>query len=443
MQLRKRNFWVKAPIVGITTLLALGVFLITGCYSWFEPSNGENPTPAPTIPSETETAAPTITPEPITPIPGAEIITLWVPPQFSPNSGTPAGDLLQKRLDQFMEANPGLLIVTRVKGASGPGGLLESLNAASVAAPDAMPSVVAFNRSDLEQAALKSLIVPLDGLTSAVEAAGLYPYAQDLGRIQNNTFGIPFAGDVLILVYRLADVNAKPPARWADVFEGRKVVIAPMDDSQASLTLALYRSAGGPVQDADGRPTLDAKMLTQALTVYSTGIGRGNFPTWLAQLQTSGQAWQSFSEKQGSMVVTWSSYYLADLPEDARAAALPSLGDPYTLASGWSWALTEKDPATRESSIKLIEFLSADDFLAEWTAATGYLPTKPTVLSSWSDPTLQPVFEPILQSAEMRPANELMASLGPLLRESALSVFNSQASPEQAAQLAAEKLRAP
>lgn len=423
--------------------MALVIFLIAGCDSLLKPPNEAMPTATETVPSQTDTFAPTVTVEPVTPIPGAKTIVLWVPPQFNPASGTPAGDLLQKRLNQFMEVNPGVLVETRVKGASGPGGLLDSLTTSSIAAPGAMPSVVALSRTDLEQAALKSLVLSLDGLTPATKDAGLYPYAQNLGRIQTSTFGIPFAGDALILVYRTADLDAKPPARWADIFDSRKVVIAPLDDDQAYLTLALYRSAMGPVQNKEGQPKLDAKILTQALTVYSTGISRGNFPAWLTQLQTTDQAWQAFTDNQGSMVVTWSSNYLADMPQDASAAALPSLGNPYTLMTGWAWALTDRNPETRELSIKLIEFLSEDDFLAEWTAAAGYLPTKPSILSIWPNTTLRPVFEPILTGAEVRPANELTASLGPVMHEAVLSIFNGQASPEQAAQSAAEKLGAP
>src|SRR5574340_87428 len=443
MQHTARNVGLKPPFLGVATLLALGIFFLAGCDSLLKPVNGTKPTSTVTAPSQTETSVPTVTLEPVTPIPGARTVVLWVPPQFNPGSGTPAGDQLQKRLDQFMEVNPGVLVETRVKGASGPGGLLESLTTSSIAAPGAMPSVIALSRTDLEQAALKSLILSLDGLTPATQDPGLYPYAQDLGRIQNSTFGIPFAGDALILVYRTADLESKPPARWADIFDSRKVVIAALDDDQACLTMALYRSAKGTVQNKEGRPKLDAKLFTQALTVYSTGISRGNFPAWLTQLQTTDQAWQAFTDNQGSMVVTWRSNYLADLPQDASATALPSLGDPYTLMTGWSWALTDRNPETREISVKLIEFLSEDDFLAEWTAAAGYLPTQPSVLGIWPNTSLQPIFDPILKSAEVRPANELTASLGPVMHEAVFSIFSGQASPEQAAQSAVEKLGAP
>src|SRR5574340_1051384 len=206
MQHTARNVGLKPPFLGVATLLALGIFFLAGCDSLLKPVNGTKPTSTVAAPSQTETSAPTVTLEPVTPIPGARTVVLWVPPQFNPGSGTPAGDQLQKRLDQFMEVNPGLLVETRVKGASGPGGLLESLTSSAVAAPDAMPSIVALNRSDLEQAALKSLILPLDGLMSATKATDVYPYAQALGRIHNSTFGIPIAGDVLILFYRPADI---------------------------------------------------------------------------------------------------------------------------------------------------------------------------------------------------------------------------------------------
>lgn len=435
---------LKSRLVRMAALMTMVSLLIAGCDSLLAPLIGNVATPTTMTPSQTVVAEPTITAEPVDPIPGVMTITLWLPPQFSPESGTKAGNLLRERLDAYMDANPSVLVVTRVKGASGPGGLLETLSASAAAAPDAMPAIVTLNRSDLEQAALKSLILPLDGLTPAAEDPDWYPYARQLGRVQNSTFGIPFAGDALLLVYRADGTESPPPANWDDVFASKELVIAPMDDSQALFTLALYRSAGGSITNSEGRPTLDPEILTKVLEIYSNGIGRGTFPTWLTQLQTGGQAWQAFNEDRGGMVVSWSSNFLADLPPDAKAAALPTLGNSsYTLATGWSWALADNNPLTREKSVKLMEFLSDSKFLAEWTAAVGYLPTKPAVLNSWENQSLQPALNQVLLASEVRPANELLASLGPVLRESVLSLFSGLASPEQAAQTAAEKLGAP
>jgi maltose-binding protein MalE len=440
---RGKGFWST-----LTVWLMLAALTLSGCASWLEPFIPTRMETPPVPATETPTAAapgePTATPEPVEPIPGVISLTLWVPPQFNPESDTPAGTLFKARLDAFMEANPGVLINVRVKAASGPGGLLDALTASTAAAPRAVPSIVALNRPDLEQAALKSLILPLDGVSTMVESADWYEYARQSGRIQNSTFGLPFAGDALILVYRPAVIEPASTESWEGIFASNRVVIAPLADSQALLTLALYRSAGGQIQDEQSRPVLQAEVLAPVLQNYRDGIGLGSFPGWLTQLQTDGQAWQAFTENQGDLVVTWGSNFLADLPPDASIAPLPSMGsDPFTLASGWSWALTDNNPLTRDTSVRLMEFLSESEFLAGWTAATGYLPTRPTVLAGWENQSLAPVLTDIILSAEVRPPNEIITSLGPNVREAVLAVFNGSATPEQAAEAAAANVGTP
>ncbi len=438
----------KIRLLPVTAVLGMLALLLGGCASWLGPLlNGEpagvvTPTLTPTgvaIPGD-----PTLTPEPVDPIQGAITISIWLPPQFNSEGGNPAGGVLRARLDAFMEENPGVLVVTRVKAASGPGGMLESLTAAIAAAPASVPALAALNRSDLEAAALKGLIWPLDGLTAAAENADWYNYARELGRVQNSTFGLPFAGDALLLIYRPPAEEPGSHASWTEIFAANTAVIFPANDNQALVTLALYRSAGGLLQDLQGRPMLDPELLQQVLQNYKDGIGQGAFPNWLTQVQTPGQAWQAFIEKQGDWVVTWSSNYLSDLPPDASAALLPSLGsDPFTLATGWSWALADIDPQRRETSVRLMEFLSDSEFLSDLTAAAGYLPTRPTALAGWTNQSLQPVISQVVLAAEVRPANELVASLGPVMREAVLSIFNGEADPAQAAASAAERLGSP
>jgi len=87
-----------------------------------------------------------------TPASDANHLILWLPPEFDPHSGTPAGDLLNERLDAFINAHPGLTIEVRIKAVNGPGGLLDSLATTSAAAPAAIPSLVALPRGELETA---------------------------------------------------------------------------------------------------------------------------------------------------------------------------------------------------------------------------------------------------------------------------------------------------
>ena len=80
-----------------------------------EETPGTASTPQPETPSETET--PPQLPEVIT-------LHLWLPPEFDPNDGTLAGNLLKARLEEFTAQNPGVSIEVRLKAVQGAGGLL-------------------------------------------------------------------------------------------------------------------------------------------------------------------------------------------------------------------------------------------------------------------------------------------------------------------------------
>ncbi len=372
---------------------------------------------------------------------GPNIITLWVPPQFDPASPGPAAKLLKDRLDSFMDLNPGVEVRVRIKSASGPGSLLETLAAASAAAPNALPSLVALPRSDLETAALKGLIFPLDKLLSrAIDDADWYTYARQAALIQGSTFGLPFAGDALLLVYRSAHVNP-PTDEWAGVLRQGQPVAIPAGDPQALVTLNLYQALGGTVADAQGRPVLQPEILAQVLKLYSEGNQQGIFPAWLAQYQTDGQAWQAYHEQSAQWLVTWSSRYLADTPEDSSALPLPSLGTRHvSLATAWLWALSDPVPERRSLSVRLAEYLAQGDFLANWTAAAGYLPTRPTALTMWPNQSIQNLLSQLVLSAQLRPNNDLTSSLGPVLADATIQVIRHRNDPVQAAQAAAERM---
>ncbi len=420
---------------------------LAGCSTWLTEILPGSPTATPPLsPSATAgplEASPTPTPENLPPI-GPVPLHIWVPPQFDPDGAGRAGAVLRSRLDAFMESHPDIYIDVRVKSSSGPGGLLESLTTTSAAAPSAAPGLIALSRSDLEAAAVKGLIFPLDELTSAMEGSDWHPYARQLASLQDSVFGLPFGGNALVLLYRPAKIGSEPPLTWEDVLGRGMPLIFQAGDPQAMVTLTLYRSAGGSVQDTQGRPTLNPAILADVFELYQRGSRNGVFPASVAQYQSTGQAWQAFREGQADWVITWSSNYLGELPADTSAAVLPPLdSDHLSLATGWVWALSDQDPVRRQASIELAEFLVDSEFLAEWNAASGYLPTRPSALAGWPNESLKPFIAQVVLSAQLRPANELMASLGPVLLEGTLSILKDQGSPIQAAQTAAEKLGTP
>jgi hypothetical protein len=143
-------------------------------------------------------------------------------------------------------------------------------------------------------------------------------------------------------------------------------------------------------------------------------------------------------------MVTWSKRYLSNPLADTSAVLLPSLGDDaYTMSSGWVWALADPDPYRQALSQSLADYLVDSDFLTAFAEPSGYLPTRPTALTGWSDQRTRSLISQIVLSAKLRPANDLVSSLGPVLQESALQVIQYKAVPDLQAQAASERLHIP
>jgi len=192
--------------------------------------NGETtPTPETTITVD-------VMPEPVTEL------TLWVPAEMDPALDTEASRLFVNRLQLFSDLNNDIEINVRVKAVSGAGGLLDSLTATSAAAPDALPDLIALSRPDLENAALKGLIFPLDGLTEIPDDTDWYDFTRDMALLQGSTFGIPFAADSLILVYR-STILPEIPADWFEIIDSGTVLAFPAGSDQQLFLTALYQSA--------------------------------------------------------------------------------------------------------------------------------------------------------------------------------------------------------
>ncbi|HSV85753.1 MAG TPA: extracellular solute-binding protein [Levilinea sp.] len=436
-----RRKYAVAP--GILLVLLATVLLLSGCDLPPLANLLERPqqtTPGvemPVVPTPTLQRTPTLVPpEPTRPM----VITLWIPPEMDPRSGSQSAILFQSQINTFVASNPGIEVRVRVKAQSGPGSLMESLSAATVAATRAVPSLVALPRTDLETAALKGLIYPLDDLTNLMEDLDWYPYARQLAVISDSTYGLPFGGDSLLLVYRPERVGIEPNDWYAILSLGRPVIF-PADDPSGIVSLALYLSAGGIVQNAQRRPVIQTNLLAEVLTLYSNGARQGSFPPWVGQLQSDDQAWEAYTGQRAHMLVTWSSRYLTNLPVDSNAVPVPSMGEqPFSLATGWLWAVSDPDPERRAVAARLAEHLVESEYLAEWTAAAGKLPPRPVALENWLNQSLRALVEPLVISMQVRPTNDIAAALGPVLQDAAQDVIRYQVGPTIAAEAAAEQL---
>ena len=431
-----------SPMKSILLLFTLGV-LLAGCTGLpFQATPTVPHTPTPTIassPSPAATVPPTQAPQSSGPV----VLTVWVPPQLDPDSGTLAGELLKQRLQAFTERMPDIKIEVRVKAEEGPGGLYDSLATASAAAPDARPDLLALPQHTLQASALKGLLQPFDGLTIAMSDPDWYEFARQLATLQSIQFGIPFAGDALLLAYRPSVVES-PATDWASLLETEAPLMFAAADPQALFTLSQYQAAGGTTSDDQGRPVLDGGPLTKVLDYYATANQAGVLPGWLVELQDSQQTWQALQEGRAGQEIAWASQYLAAPKDDLSATPLPTPdGEPLTLATGWVWALGDPHSPHNEMTTRLAEFLTESSFLASWTRELGYLPSRPSALEAWGDPDMQARLGPVALSARLSPPLDILTNLGPRLQQAVLQVLSGQADPATAAQAATEGLGQP
>jgi ABC-type glycerol-3-phosphate transport system substrate-binding protein len=378
---------------------------LAACGTLIPPTS--TPTPAPV----TETAAPPA-PQTATP-PASPSLRLWLPPQFDPNAETPAASLFKARLEAFIKAHPGLTLEIRIKGSETGPSLLETLSITRSAAPDVLPDLVALSRVDLEAAALKGLVHPLEGLTDLMAGPNWYPYARQLGQVQNTPYGLPFSGDVLAMVHRPNDFDL-PPATWDDLFAERRSLAISSGDPNSYLQLSLYLSTGSPLLDEANHPILDEPTLVRVLQELDAGN--------LAAVGSEEAAWNAFVDGRADMTVTWVSHFILAPPPDSALMPLPGLeGTPFTLATGWVWALTGSNPQTDPLAVELAEWLVADDFLAEWNQAMGTLPPRPAALETLDS---RGTLDAISQSAQILPSNDLILTVGPIFQETLGRMLN-------------------
>ena len=369
------------PRLLLASLLTLG--LLAACGATDSALGAIPPTLVPTATSTSQPPAPTAY------VPSPPILRVWVPARFDPKHDP----LLQARLDAFSSAHAGWTIEVRVKEEAD---LLESLRLTSLAAPAALPDLIALPRADLESAAALGLIQPLDA--TLLDGGDWVASARALGRVRASVYGLPFALDALVL----ASSEPQEVVTWQDVAQAGSLTF---DATDPYFPLALYLAAEGAVVDAEGNPTLDEGILTRVLALFaldSAGEGTG-------------------------FTVGWASGFLNGNPPTVQIEALPGLGGPpATLVTSWDWAVAVQDVERQKLAVELAEWLTEGDFLSAWNEAIGYL--SPRGASA------------ILDSSRVVPPVEIMEVIGPVLRDALASVL-AGVPPEAAAHAAAERLK--
>jgi ABC-type glycerol-3-phosphate transport system substrate-binding protein len=378
-----------ASLLTLSLLAACGRVPLTAT-----PSPLPEPTATSTSPAPTPYAAPLV-------------LRVWVTPRFDPASDS----LLQARLDAFAAAHAELKIEVRVKDEAS---LLESLQLTAFAAPAVSPDLVTLSRADLEAAAAQGLIQPLDA--SLLDDAGWHPLARSLGHVGDSVYGLPFALDALVL----ASSAQEPFLDWQAVSDAGTIAFNVND---ASFPLALYLSAGGELTDAQGNPALNETVLTRMLTLFAQGQ--------VLPLKSDAEVASALG-LGSAFAVGWANRFLNGGQAEVPMDALPGLLSPSaTLVTSWNWSVMSADVEHQRLALELAEWLTADEFIGEWTPSLGFLPPRVAQRVRW---------KPVLDTARAIPPAELVNLVAPILSEAVASVLNGVL-PEVAARAALERLK--
>jgi ABC-type glycerol-3-phosphate transport system substrate-binding protein len=372
------------------------------------------------------------------------MIRLWLPPELAPDTDTPAGKLLADRLQAFQDAHPGLALDVRVKDRSGPAGLLETLSAAQIAAPEAVPDVIALDAVNLNTAIVKSLIVPLGGLASPPAAPDWWPYAVQASEEDQSYYGLPFASDAIAFAYR-ADRYSSTPTSWQSLIDSAHLFSLPLGDPMAVSTLALYQSFEGRLAGDDGRPSLDPNTLAQVLAFYASADRTGYLPPTAPQVPSPAESWQALRQRRVDASAVWLHDFLTASNRDNLALVpLPTQnGQGIAYAYTWSWSIATRDAGQQALAKELLAFLGEPAFLGPWTEALGLMPPTASALDDWSSAADRAVVGRLAQAALPAPSAERTATFGPPLFDAVQSVLLGGATPDSAALAAAMAVQNP
>ena len=420
-------------------ILVLLLVFLGGC--------ANNPTPLPDqvtsgepllLPTSTPTLLPVDNPEP----PGPHRLQVWVPPEFNPTSGAEAAQIFLSRLSEFSVLHPDVQVEVRVKATLGPGGMIDSLSATQAISPEALPDLVALPRPVLETAAARGLIFPLTGVSISGDT-DWYEFAHQLARVENTIYGLPFACDALVLLYR-TEVVGEPPRDWTTTEQLGLPLLFPVGSPQAFFTFALYQAAGGSLLNEQGFAEITPGTLSAVYGFLKDAQTAGVVSSSLGKYRSEEETFLAFQNREADMTIAWVSAYWTRAGEDTASGPLPTNGAvPFAPLTGWAWALSNPNSTHQDLSIQLAQFLTDSEYLTNWTLSAGYLPPRPSVLAAWPESAKSALASSLVLSAQLIPPVELLNSVGPLFQQGLLDVLSGQQTPSQAAQSVAARLESP
>lgn len=391
----------------------------------------------PATPAVSTTATQSVTRVPptrpaITPS-SAITLTIWMVEELAPGP-TPAGRVLRNQMDAFTAANPNINLQVVPKKSSGKGGLLDFLTTTRDVMPDRLPDLIAFDLSEIPQAADAGLVQPLDGLISPDMTGNFFPFAARAARYSNQWLAVPFAADVEHLVYNKTAVR-KVPTNWDELTKQKGSFLAPLGGDDAFLLQ--YLALGATLTDASNQFALDPNATAQVLSFVARMHQLGLVPETALNVKTVDEAWTNFAAGQAAMAQVSASRYLTDRAKTPNAlyAPVPTReGKVTTLAHGWAFGMITTAPVRQAAVARFITWIVQGERLAPWLRAAHWLPAHRTSVQLAIDPPEYAAFlRDELEGATALPSASLYGKQSDAWRAGMAAVWKGQTTAEQAA----------
>ena len=370
--------------MNIYRLSLLGIILAVVCSGcgWLptsEPPRAPTPTDAPTSTPE-PTPAPTATP-----LPSIATLTLWVPDFLNPHEDATGAAVVHEQLAAFGLIQPDIQVQIIVKKASGAGGLYNMLSAAYTAAPTILPDLIILSQHDLNMAADAGYLQPLDA--TLVRTADFFPFVRISDPAVTTTYGVPFVIKAEQTAYR-QNVAATPPLAWTDVLTGGYSLLlpaGPADGLASDTLLAAYIGAGGETTDESGRPKLNRAALEQLYRFIAEMLDNQLIDVErVSNLPDATACWELYQQGIGHLsVVPAGLYWRTPLQDSLPGWAPTPSGTPITIGHVWSMAMVSRDPYRQRAALKLLEWLTTPEQVADLTRSTHLIPARFHAIELW------------------------------------------------------------
>lgn len=364
-------------------LLCLAVAGFAGCQSNDAPPLLPVALTPSAVPSPVQTAPAQTVPNGITE--QNRQLLVWVPEFFQAENEPPIV-LLQTVYDQFQRNHPEVHLEIQTKAETGEASLYAYLRNAQSMAPSILPDLVLLDTTQLWQAAELGLIQPVNWDTLH-HTNDFFQFARTAASYQGQMIGIPYAADLIHLVYHTNQI-AQLPTTWDALLTtgGPYWFAAGKHDYPNESLLLQYVGAGGQLFESGtvSNPEALAALFDFLVQAKAAGV----LPEEILELKNINDNWSAFAGQQTGFADASAHWVLSQQPAvtDLGFAQIPTInGVTVTIAQTWAFALVTPIAEQQQLALELIDQLMDPTVHSAWSRVTMQLPTQRSAYATWLD----------------------------------------------------------